>query len=75
MYLGAADYTMKKLCGIYEIEDSKGRISYKIYAEDADLLLFWKKNKDKVCKHMLLVFFVGQYRDYSNTKVKKINNG
>lgn len=73
LYLRTADYTMKKSCGIYEIENNKGRVSYKIFAENEDLLLFLKKNKDKVCKQMLPIFSVGQYKDYSNTEVRKIS--
>ncbi len=72
LYLRTADYTMKKSCGIYEIENSKGRVSYKIFAENEDLLLFLKKNKDKVCKQMLPLFSVGQYKDYPNTKVRRL---
>ncbi len=72
LYLRTADCTMKKSCGIYEIENNKGRVSYKIFAENEDLLLFLKKNKDKVCKQMAPIFSVGQYKDYPNTKVRKL---
>lgn len=72
LYLRTADYTMKKSCGIYEIENSKGRVSYKIFAEDTDLLLFLRRNKDKVCKQMSPVFWVEQYRDYPDTEVRKL---
>ena len=50
LYLRTADYTMKKPCGIYEIENSKGRLSYKIFAAREDLQVFLKKNKDKTYK-------------------------
>ncbi len=30
------------------------------------------RKKDKVCKYMSPVFSVGQYQDYSNTKVRKL---
>ena len=59
LYLRTADYTMKKSCGIYEIENNKGRVYYKIFAENEDLLLILKKNKGKVCKQMLPIFSVG----------------
>lgn len=72
LYLRTADYTMKKSCGIYEIENSKGRVSYKIFAEDAELLLFLKKNKDKMCRKMSPVYSVGQYKDYPSTEVRKL---
>jgi len=72
LYLRTADYTMKKSCGIYEISNGKGRISYKIFAETEDLQLFLKKNKDKVCKNIAPIFFVEQYKEYSNTEVRKL---
>lgn len=64
----------KEACngGIYEIENSNGRVSYKIFAENMDLLAFLQKNKDKVCKQMSSVFSMEQYRDYPNTRVRKL---
>ena len=50
LYLRTADYTLKKPCGIYEIENNKGRISYKIFSDNEDLKVFLSKNKDKTCK-------------------------
>lgn len=74
LYLRTADYTMKKSCGIYEIENSKGRVSYKIFPEDADLLSFLKKNKDKSCKQMSQIFSVEQYNEYPDTEVRKLTS-
>jgi len=72
--LRTADYTMKKACGIYEIEISKGRLSYKIFAEKEDLCLFLKKNKDKTCKQMAPVFTVQEYKEYPHTEVRKLTS-
>ncbi len=72
LYLRTADYSMKRSCGIYEIEGSTGRVSYKIFAEEADLLLYLKKNRGKVCKQMAPIFSVGQYKDYPDTEVRKL---
>lgn len=72
LYLRTADYTMKKSCGIYEIENHKGRVSYKIFAEDTDLPLFLKKNRDKVCRNGLPVFSAGPYKEYPGTAVRKL---
>lgn len=72
LYLRTADYTMKKSCGIYEISNGKGRISYKVFAETEDLQLFLKKNKDKVCESIAPIFFIEQYEEYSNTEVRKL---
>ena len=72
LYLRTADYTMKKACGIYEIENNKGKKTYKIFAEKENLDLFLKKNKDKKCKLMKPIFSVEKYREYPHTKVKKL---
>lgn len=74
LYLRTADYTAKKSCGIYEIEDSKGRVSYKIFTGNEDLQIFLKKNKDKKCKLMKPVFTAGQYREYPHTEVRKLTS-
>lgn len=44
LYLRAADYTMKRSCGVYEIENSRKKKSYKIFAEIDDLHIYLKKN-------------------------------
>ena len=72
LYLRTADYTMKKPCGIYEIENSKGRLSYKIFAAKEDLQVFLKKNKDKTCPLLAPVFTVHEYKEYPNTEVRKL---
>ena len=74
LYLRTADYTTKSACGIYEIENSKGRVFYKIFAGNEDLHLFLKKNKDKKCKQMTPVFNVGEYKEYSHTEVRKLTS-
>lgn len=72
LYLRTADYTMKKACGIYEIENSKGRVSYKIFPEKEDLSLYLAMNKDKKCKLLTPVFTVGEYQEYPHTEVRKL---
>lgn len=72
LYLRTADYTMKRACGIYEIENNKGRISYKIFAGNDELNLFLKKNKDKKCRQMMPVFSAGKYKEYPHTEVRKL---
>lgn len=52
LYLRTADYTAKKSCGIYEIQSNKGRVSYKIFSDIADLEIYLQKNKDKSCVNM-----------------------
>lgn len=74
LYLRTADFTMKKSCGIYEIKNEKGRISYKIFAGSEDLQLYLQNNKNKLCETMTPVFYVKEYREYSNTEVRKLNS-
>jgi len=74
LYLRTADYMTKNPCGIYEIENSKGRISYKIFAKTGDLLLYLKKNQDKKCRRMAPVFMVEEYKEYPHTKVRKLTS-
>ena len=73
LYLRTADYTMKKSCGIYELKDKKGKISYKIFANSKDLQVYLKKNKVKICEKMEPIFIIQEYREYPNTKVRKLN--
>ena len=74
LYLRTADYTMKKSCGIYELKDEKGKISYKIFANTEDLQLYLKKNKEKVCEKMLHIFIVKEYIEYADTKIRKLTS-
>ena len=74
LYLRTADYTTKKACGIYEIENSKGRVSYKIFSDKDELSVYLKKNNDKKCKLMKPVFRIGKYIEYPNTQVRRLNS-
>jgi len=73
LYLRTADYIMKKSCGIYEIKNSKGRVSYKIFSDANDLQKFLEKNKDKICENMLPVYSNEKYEDFPNTEVRKLS--
>ena len=74
MYLRTADYSMKKSCGIYEIESENGRHSYKIFASDKDLQLYLKKNQGKICKCMKPIFTVAEYKESANTQIRKLTS-
>ena len=71
-YLRTADYTMKRACGIYEIINEKGRVSYKIFASDDDLKDYLKKHKDRSCQSMQAVFRVNEYKEFPHTQVRKL---
>ena len=70
LYLRAADFTNKKPCGIYEILNSQGRKSYKIFVTIEDLEIYLHKNKDKSCPMVQAVYIKECYQEFSNTKVK-----
>ena len=74
LYLRSADYSKKKSCGIYELKSENGRLSYKIFADNKDLLLYLKKNKGKTCKNMKPVFIIEEYKEYANTQVRKLTS-
>ena len=72
LYLRTADYTVKKSCGIYEIKNKGGRISYKIFPGNDELKTFLDKNKDKSCEKMSPVFTAPEYREFPETAVRKL---
>lgn len=72
LYLRTADYTMKQSCGVYEIQNSKGRKSYKIFTGEDELQLYLKKNTDKVCEKKAPVFMMQEYKEYPKTLVRKL---
>ena len=74
LYLRNADYSKKKSCGIYELKSENGRLSYKIFANNKDLLLYLKKNKEKTCEKMKPVFIIEEYKEYANTQVRKLTS-
>ena len=72
LYLRTADYSMKKPCGIYKLKSENGRFSYKIFAGNEDLQLYLKKNKGKTCEDMIPICIVEEYREYANTRIRKL---
>ena len=74
LYLRTADYSVKKSCGIYEIKSENGRLSYKIFVNSEDLQLYLNKNKGKTCEVMKPVFIMEEYREYTNTKIRKLTS-
>ena len=64
---------MKKPCGIYELVNSKGRKSYKIFVSIDDLKIYLSKNRDKICELMKPIYIREKYEEFPNTKVKLLN--
>ena len=74
LYLRTADYSMKKPCGIYELKNGNGRLSYKIFTGSEDLLLYLKKSRGKTCKDMKPIFMMEEYQEYTNTQIRKLTS-
>ncbi|MEG0275609.1 MAG: hypothetical protein RR630_01125 [Coprobacillus sp.] len=72
LYLRTADYTLKVACGIYEIKDMNGRISYKIFKDNQDLIIYLNKHKNKTCEQMQPLFSMNTYQDFPHTQVRKL---
>ncbi len=74
MYLRTADFTTKHPCGIYEMVGENGRKSYKIFADNEEMLQYLKKNKGKTCTGGEPLFLVEEYREYEKTQVRKLTS-
>ena len=74
LYLRAADYTTKRVCGIYEITNSNGRTSYKIFISVEDLKVYLEKNKDKSCESIAPIFSMKKYKEYQNTRIQRLSS-
>ena len=74
LYLRTADYTMKKPCGVYEIKNENGRVSYKIFADKTALQSYLNKNSGKSCESMAPLFTAGEYKEYTGTQVRRLTS-
>lgn len=72
LYVRAADATMKASCGIYELEDDKGRVFYKIFATRQDLESYLRQHKKKRCNDREPKFEVVPYIEYPHTQIRKV---
>ena len=73
LYLRSAEVIKEKACGIYEIEDTKGRKSYKIFSSIEELHLYLKKNKYKKSNTLKPLFETKQYRKYLDNQLRNIS--
>lgn len=69
LYLRTADLSNQKSCGIYQIVNSTGRESYKIFANSEDLTQFLHKNKDKTCPRGLPIYIRKNFQNFSQTNI------
>ena len=72
LYLRTADFSLKKSFGIYEIESKNKRVFYKIFESTDSLNNYLESNKDKICKTKESLFLVNPFKEFSNTKIRKL---
>lgn len=72
LYLRTADVSCKTSCGIYQIEASNGRRSYKIFPTDKELTAYLAKNKDKTCAAVQAVYRNDGYREFADTQIRML---
>ena len=72
LYLRTADYTMKTSCGVYEIKNNNGRVSFEIFQGSDELQQYLAKNKGKTCAAMEPLF-QKPYREFDHTEVRKLS--
>lgn len=73
LYLRTADVTLQTNCGIYELENEKGRKMYKIFGKKQDLLQYLKQHKNKRCVQEKPLFRSDTYEAYPNTEIRKLS--
>ena len=73
LYLRAAEVIWEQACGIYEIEDIKGKKQYKIFPSLSELKSYLQKNKQKrsLLSEPLLV--TPQYKAYQPEQLRKLS--
>lgn len=74
LYLKTAEIVCQGICGIYEIVNDKGRISYKIFHKESDLLNFLKKNPKKLCISMKPVYASEKYVPVESTQIRRLRD-
>ena len=74
LYLRTADYTVKRPCGIYVMKNSKGRVSYKIFACSEDFQDYLRKNRDKKATQAEPLITAGRFVEYPDTEVRRLTS-
>ncbi|HQH30604.1 MAG TPA: hypothetical protein PK900_06915 [Spirochaetota bacterium] len=73
LYLRSAEVILEKACGIYEIENDKGRKFFKIFSSDEDMNAYLSKNRGKKCKTQKPLFKTEYYKNYEDNQLRKIS--
>lgn len=72
LYLRVAEVIQNKSCGIYEIEDHKGRKQYKIFPSEEELNNYLQKNKQKRCSKSKPLWATPQYIPCRPEQLRKL---
>lgn len=59
---------------IYEMKNSKGRVSYKIFACSEDFQDYLRKNRDKKATQAEPLFTAGRFVEYPDTEVRRLTS-
>lgn len=73
LYLRTADASLQKNCGIYEITNTKGRKSYKIFSDITSLKTYLAKKNDKKCEKLEAIYMQNEYVRFPHTRIKKLS--
>ena len=73
LYLRAAEVIWEQACGIYEIEDIKGRKQYKIFPSLSELKSYLQKNKQKCSLLSEPLLVTPQYKAYQPEQLRKLS--
>ena len=72
LYLRSAEVIEEKPCGIYEIEDNKGRKSYKIFTDKKELENYLQNNKNKKSTTGNPLHATSTYNQCSEDQLRKL---
>ena len=72
LYLRAAEVIWEQACGIYEIEDIKGKKQYKIFPSVVELNDYLRQNKQKHC-NLQPLFTTPKYKDCTPEQLRKLS--
>lgn len=72
LYLRAADVSAGRNCGIYEITDEKRKKSYKIFAQQKDLLAYLAKNKGRQCLNMAPLYKRNEWVAFTQQQIRRL---
>lgn len=73
LYLRVADHLHKAPCGIYEIINESGRVSYKIFENDQAYLSYLTKSKKKIPEKLDALYRKPHFQIFNKTEIRKLH--